>query len=587
MGRITVLSKELSDKIAAGEVVERPASVVKELLENALDAGADDVRIELEKGGKEAIRIVDNGTGMDSVDVPLAFGRHATSKIAKFEDLFHIRSFGFRGEALPSIAAVSRIELLSRTRDSVSGTRAIVENGRISEISEAGCPPGTSVIVKDLFETVPARRKFLKKDASEQAHCMEVVNRLAIANPHVKIRVFSGGKMISSIPATADPSERVSLVLGDDYGKNLIAVNTVKQDVHVSGFISGPGITRSNRRNIYLYVNRRYVKDSLISRAVINAYRGVIEDGRYPSAVLFVDLSYDDVDVNVHPAKMEIRFREPGKVYGAVLESLIEALAFCSMGQSGSGRSLPRGTGRMEPEKRYIISSGPSRPLFNRGLYARAGVNGFVCEDSEPFQESGAAGHDSFFSSLSYIGQIAGTYLIFSSGDDGMVMIDQHAAHERILFERLKKTAGSINGQRLLIPEVIQMSPAEEAALMDCAEILGGFGMEIGFLGGGTVVIKSIPDMISRSDIRTVIADIMAEISDMGKSVEIGKTGEKILAMISCKGAVKAHDALTETEVEQLCRDLDSTPFSSTCPHGRPVYIRFGPGELGRLFRRK
>ena len=315
-GKIVTLPEALTHKIAAGEVIERPASIVKELLENALDAGATDIRIELLKGGCGMIRITDNGEGLIPDDVPRAFQRYATSKIYEFDDIYKVRTFGFRGEALPSIAAIARVEMTTRSKGTLSGKRIVVTAGSIGEMMDAGCPEGTTMMVTQIFDPVPVRKKFLKTESTEQGYCMDVITRTALAHPQVRIQVMANGREVLKIPATGDLSERMALILGMDVMDHLLPVQAARGNIRMQGFISRPPFTRSQGKHLYSFVNRRYIRDYLLNHAVMTAYRNMIEVRRYPVAVLLLDLAPQDVDVNVHPAKLEVRFRHPGKSTG-------------------------------------------------------------------------------------------------------------------------------------------------------------------------------------------------------------------------------------------------------------------------------
>ena len=598
-GKIVVLPEDLTNKIAAGEVVERPSSVVKELMENSLDAGATDIIIELENGGKKFIKVIDNGKGIDSEDVVLAFERYATSKIYTFDDIYKVRSFGFRGEALPSIASISRVELITRKKESLSGTKVMVEGGEIKEVVETGCPVGTSVSVSDIFYSVPVRKKFLKKDSTEQGHCIDIITKLALPHPDVRVKVVANGREILNIPRTKDLSERVSLVLGGGLRKNILYVKGKSGDVRLSGFISRPYFTRSNTKGLFYYVNKRFVRDTLLNSAVMTSYRKLIEAKRYPSVVLFFDLSPDDVDVNVHPAKMEVRFRNPGDIYEIVLEALTRVLAGISAVSEMSSFPTPEGGGEgfqkyrggvEEALKRYTLSSGTKIPQFPPFL--KPPHEGFS-EGSPTAEQAGMwkiyNEEELSFSSLEYMGQIAATYLVFSY-PDGILLIDQHAAHERVLFEKFRKVSPGqkVASQRLLIPEIVSLPPGDFTLLMEYAGMLEDVGIEVEQYGGNTVVVKSIPAVLPGDiESRTMLLDIIEEFSKTGKSLSIEVAKDKIFTVLSCKGAIKANHRLTKPEVDNLCKELDLTPFASTCPHGRPVYIQFSVRELEKMFKRR
>jgi DNA mismatch repair protein MutL len=599
-GKIHILPESLTNRIAAGEVIERPASIVKELLENAIDAGADDIAIELEKGGCGAVRIVDNGAGMDAEDVPLAFERYATSKIYRFDDIYSVRSFGFRGEALPSIASIARVEMTSRRREAIAGTKITVEAGVVKEVTETGCPVGTAVSVTRIFDPVPVRKKFLKAEATEQGACIDVIVRTALAHPAVRIKVVANKRDVLSIPQAKDAAERVSLVLGIDFAERVLPVQLSRDGVVVSGFISPPELTRSNSKQIYCYVNRRYVRDHLLNHAVMTAYRRIIEAKRYPAVVLFVDLSPEDVDVNVHPAKMEVRFRSPREIYdtlvsaawGALSGGAPAAAALQAAGGSAEGATSGKAYQARVSEalKRYTISSGSERLLFVRdrwdGAHREPPRQAFPAAEKEvaaPETERPAT-----LSDLTYLGQIAETYLVFAA-PDGMVLVDQHAAHERVLFEKFKTMSASHKtiSQQLLIPEVISLAPKDLRFIMESLEMLAGIGIEVEAFGGDAVIIKSVPSLIGHMEPRGVLMDILDEFSETERTASIGDKREKMMVSLACKAAVKANRKLKPEEVAALCRDLDQSPYAGTCPHGRPVVITLRTGDLEKMFKRK
>ncbi|MGA2330127.1 MAG: DNA mismatch repair endonuclease MutL [Syntrophales bacterium] len=600
--KIIVLPESLSSKIAAGEVVERPASILKELLENALDAGATDITVELEKGGRGSIKVIDNGEGIESAEVPLAFERFATSKIYQFDDIYKVRSYGFRGEALPSIGAISRVEMVTRKESSLSGTRVIVEAGRLESITDTGCPVGTSVWVNHIFDPVPVRKKFLKTEATEQGYCMDVITRTAISHPEVRLRVAVHGKEILNVPATGDISERVSLVLGTDFMDHMLPVKGARGGMTVLGFASKPDFTRSSAKQLYYFVNKRYIRDYLLNHAVMTAYRRLIEAKKYPAAVLFIDLPPGDVDVNVHPAKMEVRFRNPREIYDIIVETLVHALANIAPVSSGAiGRTMPEGYGERVQEalKRYTVTSGSGKLFFNKTLTdypkprpamgripekEQSQISPEEIRVEEKIPEKGIN-----FVDLEYIGQFAGTYLIFSSSP-GLIIVDQHAAHERILFDRLKMEAArrgeKMMSQRLLIPEVVSLSSGEFAVIMASMKVLEQMGIEVEPFGEKTVIVKAVPAMLSHVEPKGLFFEILEELSNAERTLGLEERQEKLFALLACKGAVKANQKLSEAEVMRLCRDLDATQFSSTCPHGRPVYVSFGLRDIERMFKR-
>ncbi|MEA3471587.1 MAG: DNA mismatch repair endonuclease MutL, partial [Thermodesulfobacteriota bacterium] len=545
----------------------------------------------LESGGKTLIKIVDNGEGIHKDDVSLAFERHATSKIYKFEDITDLDSFGFRGEAIASIASVSKVEMLTRKEDSLSGMRVHVEGGFIKEVVDAGCPVGTSVTVRDIFYPTPVRMKFLKKDATEQSYCIEAITRVALSNPGTRIKVVTRGKTVFDVPRTENIFDRVSLVLGKNFRQNSMRIEGKKESAGLEGFISNPNLTKSNTKGIFYYVNRRFVRDSLLNHALMNSYRWLIEPRKYPSAVLFFDIPPQDVDANVHPTKMEVRFRNSRDIYDLVIDTVAGTLAMqgISRGKTPESDELSSIYRKRTEEalKRYTLSAAPKRYLFEK--------TGEVYESKAWSTAPGifegeyvASKKEISFSSLNYLGQTMGTYLIFSDNDGGIILMDQHAAHERVLFEKLRERSSKDDQrQKLLIQEIISVSPGHFGLLMDNVELLTDVGIEIEPYGENTVRLKSIPSTLAQVNIEVLIQDIVEEFIKTGKTKKLDEIREKIYTLLACKGAIKANHILSSGEVTSLCEELDSVPFATHCPHGRPLYVRLDKAVLERMFKRR
>ena len=601
-GRIIVMPEELSNRIAAGEVVERPASIVKELIENALDAGATDLLVELEGGGKGSIRVVDNGVGIDRDEVPLAFERHATSKIYTFDDIYRIRSFGFRGEALASIASISRVEMLTRRTGAPSGTRAVVRGGRIEEVIDAGCPVGTSIGVTDIFHSTPARKKFMKGDATEQAHCMDAIVRFALSHPGIKIRVVAKGRDVLNVPRAHSLSDRIALVFGEDFKRHTLDVAGHRDGITLRGVISMPDHTRSNAKGQFYFVNGRFIRDKLLNHSVITTYRRLIEPRRFPYVVLFIEAAPDDVDVNVHPAKMEVRFKNPSVTYGLVRETLERALSGTPViiPEMRDPYQEPPETGEYrrrvgETLRQYTLQRGGEKRTFNtetlpvppEGAAQPPTGSGDVPGQATLFEESPVTRKAVTFSSLTYLGQVAATYLVFSS-ESALILMDQHAAHERVLFEKLKASrGGETAAQGLLIPEVVTLRPGRFDLLVGLTDMLQEMGVGVERYGENAVIVKQVPAFLSGCNLEELLSDIVEELEDTGKTHQLDEVRDTILTLMACKGAVKADSILTEEEVGVLCRDLDAIPFAATCPHGRPLYAVVGLRDLERMFKRR
>ncbi|HPW23873.1 MAG TPA: DNA mismatch repair endonuclease MutL [Smithellaceae bacterium] len=591
--RIVVLSSEVVGKIAAGEVVERPASIVKELVENSIDAGATNIDVELGKGGCQSIKVADDGLGMDAEDVPLVFKRHATSKIHKFEDIYHIYSFGFRGEAIPSIASVARVELLTRGEGEKEGTKAVAEAGTVKEISPAGCPVGTKILVSDIFARVPARKKFLKKETTEQSLCMEAIIRLALAHPEIRFHVLSNGRESFTAPKTNNIAQRVAAVMGMDFSAHCIPVNDEKESMKLTGFVSHPEFNRSNSKYIYLYVNKRFVRDNSMLHAVLSAYRQVIPPRRYPAGVLFIELPAQDVDVNVHPAKLEVRFRDSRGVYDLIFQTVGQNLLQASAKDSFVYRlEQKKNESSIGDARQWYKYHDKSAALISQGVLPSRALKEAVVTAGLEYKPVGErvgehASERITFSGWSYLGQIAGTYLVFS-GEDGLLLIDQHAAHERIILERLKNTGQQkVASQRLLMPEIVSVTQSQITLLSEHIALLYEAGLEVEIFGKDTLAIKTLPAILSGSQAKEVIVDIADKLTGKNQLSSLQEKKEEIFVALACRAAVKANNMLSLDEIAALCRDLEKTPFSSTCPHGRPISIKFPISEIEKMFKRK
>lgn len=596
-GRIVVLSADIASKIAAGEVVERPASIVKELVENSVDAGAANISVELEKGGCHSIKVADDGVGIYAKDVPLVFERHATSKIRGFEDIYSVSSFGFRGEAMPSIASVARVELLTRREGEKEGTRAVAEKGAVREVTPAGSPAGTQIFVSNIFAHIPARKKFLKKETTEQWLCMDAITRLALAHPEIRFRALVNGKEVFAAPKTNDPKQRVAAVLGMDFSAGCIGVLGRAESISLSGFASHPEFTRANSKNIYFYVNKRFIRDNSLLHAVLSAYRQVVPPRRYPAGVLFIELPPQDVDVNVHPAKLEVRFRDARAVYELVSQTIAGHLAQLSTAKgSFIYRLAPKedkaASQTWQRQQKYADQA-PKIFYAAKGYADDTAVLpdlAVVSDRIRRFDAPRAGMPDEkqiTFSGLNYLGQFAGTYLVFSS-NEGLLLIDQHAAHERIILEKLKKTAsGKLSSQQLLMPEIVNMPPHQIALFSQNIDLLNRTGFDVEVFGKDALAVKALPAILSGSQAKEIIADIVDKLKDQNQAASWQEKKEEIFASLACRAAVKASQSLSADEVGALCRELEETPFNTACPHGRPITIKISLSEIERVFKRK
>ena len=607
-GTIQILPEQLCNQIAAGEVVERPASVVKELLENALDAGATEITVEVEKGGRQLIRVVDNGHGMGKDDAFLCLERHATSKIRGADDLFALRTLGFRGEALPSIASVSRMLLRTHAAGEESGWEIYAEGGVIRRANAFGMPPGTTVEIRDLFFNTPARRKFLRKVETELGHIADLVTRLALAVPQVHFRLVHDGRTLVDAYRQSRLAERVGALLGRPLLADLLELDVDDgEGMRLSGFISQPAVQRATTGALHLYINQRYVRDRVVRHALLEGYRHVLPRGRYPVVVLFLELDPGRVDVNVHPTKDEVRFRDQRQVHDFIAEAVRRTLKSSSWLPESSApqASVVEPPLTSDPEAndvpRPLASPRDLRQEIQESLdtYARTHFPSPQPAVSPPASTAGTltapvasspltpAAEAGFFSSLRLIGQYRNSYLVCQDGQD-LILIDQHAAHERIGFERLRQQyrQGRIPSQALLFPVVIEVDFAEAEALRETLPHLERLGLIVEPFGGKSYVLKEIPQLLDTDQAEQLLRDLAAELRQIGQSTLAEDALEQVLILMACHGVIRANQALSPPQMTALLRDLDQVDFGAQCPHGRPVMVRQRLAEIEKLFKR-
>jgi len=599
------LPPELINRIAAGEVVERPASALKELVENSLDAGANQVAVRLSAGGLELVEVTDNGSGMAPDEMRLALERHATSKLPS-DAIDRVTSFGFRGEALPSIASVSRLTLESRARGA-DGWRIEVDHGQAAGEGPAALPPGTRVRIEGLFDKVPARRKFLRSPRSEYAACLDAVKRLAMARSDVGFTLDHDGRRILTL-APAEPPVRVAELLTHELDRHGIGIDCAREGMRLTGVISLPTFNRGVADQQFLFVNSRPVKDRLLVGALRGAYRDLIARDRHPIAALFLEVPLEEVDVNVHPAKTEVRFRDPSAVRGLIIGGLRHALdeesgrsaareqaAAPVMWTTSADFPLPGGEGRrggghvnglnahehvftgIEPVQPLPIPD-PSllregRTLFDQAPAARA----------EPATEP----VPSFPLGVAR-GQVAATYIV-AEAEDGLVIVDQHAAHERLVLERMRsaREGGAVARQALLIPEVVELEEPDCDRLEGAAADLAELGLEVERFGPSAMLVRAVPAALGKTDVAGLLADLAAEIADLGGPLSLRDKLDLVAATIACHGSVRAGRILSVAEMNALLREMEVTPRSGQCNHGRPTWVKLGHGEIEKLFGRK
>jgi DNA mismatch repair protein MutL len=618
---IQLLPDTLINQIAAGEVVERPASVIKELLENALDAGATRVEIDLEEGGIRLIRIRDDGCGIPAHELPLALSRHATSKIASLEDLEQVGTLGFRGEALPSIAAVSKFSITSRPEAQSTAIRVEVEGGRLRTPEPAAHPPGTTIEVRDLFYSVPARRKFLRAERTEYGHAEDLVRTLALARMQVELKLKHNGRISKHYRPVEDETslgKRLSEALGEDFARGALRIEHEGAGLRLHGWVGLPTASRSQADQQFFFVNGRHVKDRLVAHAVKQAYADVLYHGRHPAFVLFLEIDPRKVDVNVHPAKHEVRFRDGRLVHEFIYRSLHEALATTRAGAvaAGQGSALVRGdvnTAQASGAAQAAVPFDGTAAPFPVRLSDVAGVGyglqstGFGQRPQQvgmPLREQIAAygalygmattsnplppQDSSAAPPLGYaLAQLHGVFVLAQNAQ-GLVLVDMHAAHERITYERLKtqREGEGIRSQPLLVPIELAVSEREADLAEGEAEALGALGIELQRTGPQSLSIRSVPVLLAGADARQLVLDVLSDLAENGRTRRIEEAGNALLSTLACHTSVRANRQLTVAEMNALLRDMEATERSGQCNHGRPTWTQLSLAELDKLFLR-
>jgi DNA mismatch repair protein MutL len=575
--RIRLLAEVVANRIAAGEVVERPASVVKELVENSLDAGAKKVEVSIERGGRSLIRVTDDGHGMGPEDALLALERHATSKIRDASDLLGIRTFGFRGEALPSIASVSRFTLKTKEVDSSEGTEVVIDGGKVIRAGQSGCPNGTSIEVKQLFAHVPGRRKFLRTEETEWGHIEQGIRLTALARPDVSWVLRRDGAVFWQDIARSGLEERLTAVFGKEWKASVLPLEVEDGGMRLKGYIGRPGVSRATRAEQILFVNGRPIQSMSLNAALLEGYHNALMRGRFPVAVLFLEMDPAGVDVNVHPAKREVRFRQDGDVRRFVSGAVAEVLRGGAVGPLPMPVGINSGVGGVSTT--HSTSNQPS-PLISATLATPA-----LVEKSLGLEVETTAGIPAGWR---YLGVVDHLYLVVEK-DGGVVLIDQHAAHERILFEQLLKQVAreEVSGQRLLYPVTVEFPPVQAQFLKNRMEDLGKVGLGISPMGGNSFLIDALPPRIKTLAVEDFIRGVVADLETGGAGTrQDRKLSEEVIAKTVCRHAIKANDRLNEQEGVRLLADLLACELPYTCPHGRPTMILLSKAELERKFGR-
>ena len=585
VGTIRVLNPNVANQIAAGEVIERPASVVKELVENALDAGASRIDVVVEGGGTDRILVSDDGSGLERDDAVLAFERHATSKIRSASDLQAIRSYGFRGEALPSIASVSSLVLATST-GAAQGTRVRLRAGRVLSVEPAAHPRGATVTIEGLFHNAPARRKFLRSPATETSHIASIVTRIAAVSPGIAFSLKSGGRVLAAWPAAADYRERVAQILGHRESGLLLDVERRAGALRVTGLGSAPALSRSTSADQNLFVNGRPIRDRRILHAIQSAYATLLPRGRYPLVYLFLEIPTEQVDVNVHPAKAEVRFLRPGVVHDLVREALLQTL--------GLGRPVqdfaPRATGIAEPPPgEWFVGPEPRGAGEPGGATPGAPFLSETGRQHVPSSTGGPSPRSGLFEGvpLAPLAQYRDTYIL-ASAPDGLVILDQHAAHERVLYERFlaESRSGRVVTQRLLFPVTVEVTPAERVAFEESHPSLRALGFSIAPFGENTLIVDEIPALMSGAMTDRLVRELLGEVLDWRQTEGMERLRHRIVASAACHAAVKANHPLDPPRMRAIVDDLLGTALPMTCPHGRPVLLRLTLDRLEKEFRR-
>lgn len=624
---IRQLPPTLVDRIAAGEVVERPAAAVKELVENAIDAGAGRIEVALREGGLALIAVTDDGSGMSAEELALAVERHCTSKLPE-DDLLRIRTLGFRGEALPSIGAVSRLTVTTRRRAEDAAWTLAVDGGAKGKVVPAAHPPGTRVEVRDLFYATPARLKFLKTPRTERDQALDAVQRLAMAYPLVGFTVTGDDDRVLLRLAAASPDlagdvmaprrQRLAAILGRDFADNALAIEATRDELRLSGLIGLPTLNRATSRDQYLFVNGRPVRDKLLVGAVRGAYQDFLARDRHPMVVLFLDCPETEVDVNVHPSKAEVRFRDAARVRGLIVGALRNALAAAGhrasttvaaaalgsfhpgspgLGSPGpaSGASLPIQGGGFGAHGLYSTRSATvPRGLAEAalGLYAPqpglAGIAAAAPEANAPEPTASGAEALERYPLGAARAQLHETYIVAQT-HSGIVIVDQHAAHERLVYERMKETMrdGGVARQMLLLPEIVELEEPAVTRLAARAEELAELGLVLEAFGPGAVVVREVPALLGETDVAGLVRDLADEIAEFGEALALKERLEEVCGTLACHGSVRAGRRLSQAEMNALLREMEATPHSGQCNHGRPTYVELKLGDIERLFGRR
>jgi DNA mismatch repair protein MutL len=573
MGNIKILTEQVASQIAAGEVIERPASIVRELLDNSIDAGSNRITIKIEAGGKRLIRVGDNGAGMGRDDLSLSIERHATSKIYELADLFSIHTLGFRGEALASIAAVSRLEITSRPSDQLVGHRLKAAGGKFLGLEETGAPPGTSVDVRDLFFNLPARKKFLRSEKTESNYILDIITRLVFPFKQIAFKVDMDGKNVLNLSDSPDFSNRLATLFNKEFSNTMIEAEYALDPILIQAYLGPPDLARMRGDNLFIYVNKRHVRDKLITKAIIEGYGQRLMRGQYPQAVLFIEIEPGLVDFNVHPTKQEVRFQQTQFIYQAVLTSVKKALnqhlqmPYLTLNETG-------------PMQNWISPMTPSFVSEPRPFYGTRPVPEFKRQEIRPTQD------ECLQESPQILGQLKATYILCQT-KNGLLLIDQHAAHERIVYDKLQRAVqeAKLERQSFLIPPKFEFSLKEGRLIQDKGEQLYKIGLELEFFGGNTFILRSIPSLLVDAHYEEFLRELVP-LLEQETDLAQEKALDKFLAVMACHGAIRAGKVLSAEEMQHLVRQLNAENLLPHCPHGRPIMRQIIFNDIEKMFKR-
>jgi DNA mismatch repair protein MutL len=588
MGRIVVLDQNMVNMIAAGEVIERPASVVKELVENSIDAGATKITVAVEDGGRKLISITDNGAGMDAEDLACAFEPHATSKIKTSDDLRAISTLGFRGEALASIASIAQVKAVSRTADELSGNCLEIDCGDKAGLTPCSADVGTTIQVRDIFYKLPARRKFLKSANTEMTHIAEQFIRIALANTDIELSLIHNGKEQYRLLAGQGLRARIAELFSQEVADNLLETESDEKGLHIAALLGKPAIATTSNRLQYIFLNGRFIRDKFISHAIKEAYRGAIDPSRFPAAFIFIRMPYDDYDANVHPTKIEVRFYNANLVHSQILACIREKLLATDLDTLASvpQSSAPpiRRDGRIAEAMEEFFKR--HRPAGQRQMDFVPGSPPSGIQRTNEYRESSIENRACPQGASKFL-QIHDCFII-AENDDGFVIIDQHALHERIMYEHLKRRVHNspLESQKLLVPESFQLSKEQSDTLENNSQLFEKLGIEVAPFGPKTIAIQAFPVLLAKAEPADFILDVLDMLTEKAATLDADSLFDEVLHMAACKAAIKAGQKLTDSEIEQLIADKETVDNSSHCPHGRPTVIKFTLSELEKQFKR-